>query len=92
MPVTIVFVNEKIFSAAATMFFVNEKIFSTIGKILSKAEKIFYVTVTMVGGDRHQIDSLQVSVTPDFDHGVCRREDLFCHRKDLFNDRKDLVN
>jgi hypothetical protein len=46
----------------------------------------------MVGGDLHQIDSLQVSGTPDFYHGVCRREDLFDHVKYLFNDIKDLVN
>ena len=46
----------------------------------------------MVGGDRHQIDSLQVSGTPDFDHGVCHREDLFDHKKDLVNDGKDLYS
>ena len=74
------------------MFFVNEKIFSAIDKILSKAEKIFSVTITMVGDDRHPIDSLQVIGTPDFDHGVCRCEDLFGHGKDLFNYRQDLFN
>ena len=89
---TMVFANEKIFSMTATMFFVNEKIFSAIDKILLKAEKIFSVTITMVGDDCHPIDYLQVSGTPDFDYGVCRREDLLGHGKDLFNDRQDLFN
>jgi hypothetical protein len=45
--------------------------------MVSMPEKIFSVILTMVEGDLYPIDGMELSATLDFDHGVCRCEDLF---------------